>query len=1214
MVCCMYYTDVFVGSNDIDKLNNALNAELGSFKDDSNDLNELVHGLCLFMGYPSCLCKPKKSVEDSLKKISKELKEELENYECLQSNSKPSLNCDSCSTSVVCKCCVLDCISKVLNCGCVKGSNNNDCKCSIDDTQRCCKDLLEKLKASLSLLNLKADMEKLCSCTENCCDKGVCTQKGSSKCDLCSPKNFSEFAMTGLGICPMNPRKLAGKLEGYFKPKTQGSSGCDCTCNGKTPSCCCLACPDQTCSSQHCSGSSSGSSTGCSCAQAPKDCPCKDFCSKIKDIKIPADSKERTCCKGGTECHCKLGGSKCSGECCKGDKDSLKCMIRRLVKFFSGLGSHSGNFFKSCCDLLCVAKTCYFLHNTLKDTTQGDGQTFYNALQTLKYSSPCGHDLWRVLNDFLQCCFRIFNPDKKFVEKKVKNFQENCKCKDATKSKQSPPSPCNCCSKSGTPCEACTSLFADSKLMSILRHGYVSSYDSASAKWDSLCPKPSSSTCCCGLSSCSCSKSSSPCCKLSSPCDPSQCCPDCPQRKAAKIFLGMLPCLYYGLKIVFDRCKYGSDFPDWSLQNISQGSIGSFLFAWGFESSNLSSKNASDLPPVLDILYGSSGKFESLLDLVSKKYFVPSGSRSPSTSDPSPSTVRQMLLWLYGLPFTSGFSSLVLHCRTLSLPLDNAFHPDAVCYYIHASCFLLPLAVISTIQDPVSTAAFFPSSSEFSKFFYPSDPSSLADMFFDYIRKVYIAFNFLRFQCKRVPGQGGWQNCWYGKSCKTTGTFSSPSCCSTPGPSSQGYLCTASGSNPDVHGKHCWEGKCLGSSSTCSTVHPQGQKCSNPCPHPLQAFLCDSNPQSPSSPFRLPFSIARLDFSKTPPTILDASSDKFLTMGFSKSNLPSPGKKGLDLGHDIYGFCKDGFYPLTRLVQFILCISQRPPETLLDLYAFFVRFKDSSVFKNNFVNWIEGEPGEYSGEDLKNALEKLYGSHSGDHSPANLYSLYDCHATKNSSNPTCGPYLHALTEEVSGVFTPELCSMYLSWICHLTKDFKALLEKFKKDFEDSCEHCSSGSCSSIVECPCALPFLYSYGFTFFSPNSLNCVTPSGNSRHSIPGQGKEAGKHFEGDKGCTKKSCFEFIIQLERVISGKPFEKLLNAIEAFLWSIRKPFFLFVLAFWAFVMSYFLYVQLYKLDLLELNSHDHLPRSFKILPSTLFSDASSKLKDLSYFTL
>ncbi|KAK1939103.1 hypothetical protein X943_000849, partial [Babesia divergens] len=250
MVCYMYYTDVFVGQtdNNIVKLKNALNAELNGF--DSDDLTQLVQGLCLFMGYPSCLCKPKKSVGESLEKISKELKEELKNYKCkFISIPKPSLNCSSCSTSsVVCKCCVLDCILKVQKCKCVQGGSNKNCTCSNDDTnKRCCKDLLEKLKASLSLLNLKADMEKLCQCTDSdCCVDGVCTVD-SSKCPFC--KNLQtpkDYTVTGLGLLRPSPKRLAERLEGFFGDG-QPKDGCSCKCNGSTPSCCCLACGTGKC-------------------------------------------------------------------------------------------------------------------------------------------------------------------------------------------------------------------------------------------------------------------------------------------------------------------------------------------------------------------------------------------------------------------------------------------------------------------------------------------------------------------------------------------------------------------------------------------------------------------------------------------------------------------------------------------------------------------------------------------------------------------------------------------------------------------------------------------------------------------------------------------------------------------------------------------------------------------------------------------------------
>ncbi|KAK1935263.1 variant erythrocyte surface antigen-1 family protein, partial [Babesia divergens] len=504
-----------------------------------------------------------------------------------------------------------------------------------------------------------------------------------------------------------------------------------------------------------------------------------------------------------------------------------------------------------------------------------------------------------------------------------------------------------------------------------------------------------------------------------------------------------------------------------------------------------------------------------------------------------------------------------------------------------------------------SAQKVFSSSSEWKSFSYPEDLSSLFEKLCDYVRKIFVALNFLYFQCERNAGQGGWNDCAFGRQCvkalKSSSTSvssaSSSPCCSSSDPSNQGYLCTAINKDP-VH-DHCQKGSCRGfpgSSGKCS-VHTQAKpgstssapvKCT-PCPHPLQRFLCHSKPNSDSESY--PFGLSDI----TP-------------MGFSKDNLPQKARHGRDLYHAIYGFCKDGYYPLTRLVQFILCVSRHPPETLGELFAFFVKFKDSGVFRNNFVQWIEGEPGFYSGEDLKNALEKLYGSHSGSH-PSDLKSLHDCSSTKDF---TCGKYLHALTEEAYNIFIDKFADTYLSYVCHLTKDFEKKLRDFYNDASTKFKTCCLTSCTKIVECPCALPFIYSHGFTFNSPSGLNCVNAQGQEHKNNEGNVKHIGD--ETNAGCTRKTCSQFLTQLDRVVNGQPFNDLLKEIEKFLWSIRKPFFLFVLSFWILVFAYFFYVHLYHLDILELNSHDHPAWSFKILPSTLFSDASSKLKDLSYFTL
>ncbi|KAK1939112.1 variant erythrocyte surface antigen-1 family protein, partial [Babesia divergens] len=1233
-VCYMCYTDVFVGQTDnINNLKSALKAVLKGFND-SNALTQLVHGLCLFMGYPSCLCKPKKSVKESLKKISKELKGDLQNYECL--NPNPSLNCNSCSDSVVCKCCVLDCIRAVQGsqCLCVKGTSRNDCTCSSVEPKRCCKDLLEKLKASLSLLNLKADM-KGCTCPDlNCCVKGVCTQKDSLSCPVCNSlqTSTSDYTVTGLGLLRPSPKRLAEKLETFVGSTGQPKSGCSCQCNG-SKSCCCLAC-------QKCSEACSCKGSSGKCLHTPKtpsDCPRKVFCLAIDGIKIAAEAGDRTCCDGGKKCHCGLEGSKtCSpSDCCVVQSGhyyhSAKCLLRRVVSYFKDLSldSSNKNCSKICCEIFCVLKTCEFLKKLFNDSKKWAGKDscgkckgkgpgknpckgsritsskccngtisgctasdccqgcpdcnaikLGNALQELQYSGPCGQDLYRVLDSFLYYCCKVFYPRVKLLEKLIKEARDSCpNCgkpgKGGTLAKA-----CQC-SSSGS-CSACQEILKDPQLKVTLTQEYVSSYDSSASLLSS---------------------------------DNNQ--------NAAKIFLGMLPCMYWGLKILYDRAQDPLTWPDWHDISVSNGlpssDLGRFLYVWGYDLRPLISKKGSEFPPMLENLF-SSGSLNSLYEK-SKIYFTSFPSRSLSSGSSVPSTVRQMLLWLYGLRFQKHFSDIVENCSSLCSPFGNSFNSDAFCYYIYTCSFILPVAIISLIEDSLSITSL---GSEFSKFFYPSDPSDLFEKLCEYARKIFVALAFLYYQCERNAGQGGWNDCAFGRGCaqkvlQSSSTSGSPATSASPStsssdcscPNSKTYLCTAI--NKDTVHDHCKDGNsCLGfsgSSVSCSNNSVHGSNsgsCKNPCPHPLLRFLIDDSSDSDSKSkalqnFRTPF-----------------HSSTVTPMGFSKDNLSSTGCKGEKLYFAIYGFCKDGFYPLTRLVQFILCVSQRPPETLGELFAFFKQFVsqlNSKDFKDHFVQWIEDEPGFYSGSDLKNALEDLF-NHSS-HSANDLKSLYYCDGPKGSSGspPTCGKYLHALTEDVSGVFTPKLCSMYLSWICYRAEKFYSEFQKFHKEaekkFSSSCSHCKS--CKKIVECPCALPFIYSLGFTFHSPSGLNCVDNEGKSRHVGQGPQKN-GQHTGGNQNCTTKSCSDFITQLKLVAEGDLFTNLLEEIDNFLWSIRKPFFLFVLAFWAFVISYFLYVQLYKLDVLELNSHDHPAWSFKILPSTLFSDASSKLKDLSYFTL
>ncbi|KAK1939123.1 variant erythrocyte surface antigen-1, beta subunit [Babesia divergens] len=718
------------GSDNINNLKNALKAELGSsgLTDElETQLKDLASGLGFLAGLPACLCKTKKSVEEGLQKIY----EELENFNYCKNFDISKLNCDLCKSNLYpCKCCVIQSIKDVKGCQCIKGRT---CHCKDKDVS--CAKVLAGLEACLHLQCLQADMNEICQCSGSECCKGKQCD-GNSKgpagvsCDFCLKlKSNTPVPTTGLGLSPPNPIRLAEKLEKFFGSGGTSKNGCKCQC-GSNPdkSCCCLACPDNKKCFESCSAGCG--SKGCSSQHSPSQCPCKTFCQNINGIKIAAEAGDRTCCDSGHKCHCEVDSnctaSSSSGQglnCCIENsgghyKHSLKCMIRRLVLYFkdlkSDISSPSKENFKNCCELLCVLKTCEFLDGYLKDTSKA--KKFYHELETLRFAGPCGQELWRTLDSFLNFIRYVFYPKVKDLrlEYTIKEARNSCdKCQNSSGKHSS----CNGCKSGTSSCPGCTAVLKELQthkdVLSLMTRGYSSAYSEAS--WNSLTSSSGSGSKCCGsLSSPSCGCPSSGCSSSGSSC-PSQCCPDCPQKKAAKIFLGFLPCMYWGLKILYDRAQDPLTWPDWQYISMDyndkpSSGLAKFLQALGYGLDPLKTKKGFDIFPILGILYGSDKIFENLYNFVSLNYFVPSRSLSSgsSKSQPSPpSTVRQMLLWLYGLRFQKSFPSLVENCKSLSLPLDNAFHPDAVCYYIHTCCFLLPVSFISTVQHSDSHVGDF---------------------------------------------------------------------------------------------------------------------------------------------------------------------------------------------------------------------------------------------------------------------------------------------------------------------------------------------------------------------------------------------------------------------------------------------------------------------------------------------------------------------------
>ncbi|KAK1932193.1 hypothetical protein X943_004047, partial [Babesia divergens] len=248
----------------------------------------------------------------------------------------------------------------------------------------------------------------------------------------------------------------------------------------------------------------------------------------------------------------------------------------------------------------------------------------------------------------------------------------------------------------------------------------------SSAKWDSLCSKSGSQPC----PSCSSCHSSG----LSSTSCHGSCCPNCDVRKAAKIFLGFIPCLYYALKYLKDKCNNGG----WRdhIINHKDHSLHRFLVGMGFDLAKLDdSKNGKHIFDSLSSLFtGSSKPLQSLYEK-SKKYFTSSSSSLVPSSDSKPETVRDILLWLSGLPFIPQFPKLLQHCNGLCSDIKDSSNPvkfDNFETSLFNSCFLSPF-VLAAIEDHKEAFEKFPPyKSEWQKFSYPEDPSDLLEKLCEY--------------------------------------------------------------------------------------------------------------------------------------------------------------------------------------------------------------------------------------------------------------------------------------------------------------------------------------------------------------------------------------------------------------------------------------------------------------------------------------------------
>ncbi|GBE63252.1 hypothetical protein, conserved [Babesia ovata] len=565
------------------------------------------------------------------------------------------------------------------------------------------------------------------------------------------------------------------------------------------------------------------------------------------------------------------------------------------------------------------------------------------------------------------------------------------------------------------------------------------------------------------------------------------------------------------------------------------------------------------------------------------------------SSTKHPSSIYEMLAWFSGLPYSSVYDSL-LHDVLPSLlegpskkPADDdeievtdlgeeSFdaYPQPITYSSLATSLNDVCAQSYDVLTGVLGYGYAGGvyacdhSNNTLNLAYPSSANACLGMMVDIMNRLFSQLYFLLTQCSHNTDYSGWSNCSYGQ-----------------GVGNSGWQCN--------------DNLCANQTCPQKANHGTNQKC-NQHPKcgvksPLQSFLEDGLPGF------LPHTFSNVGCGVKCSVGNHFGKTCLTPMGFTDISIKaSHTKEGEYLQKVLKEFCGKAESPLTKLCSQLNCLLPTTPKTLGDMFSFYHNFL------NEWNTKTEHKRDAFAAAVNKANFEKRYKGfdpaimfgnpkHSHKQVNADLSSLV-CVST---TTQTCGPYLQSINHDVIGTFSKNHAGQYLSWIVYMTETFYDLLKKL---YDDCCATCGgdypkcrvargqhtcntanqpgsdndSDTCNSIVSCQHTRPTIYKYGFVHNDVISL-------------------AGKK-------SKKSCKDFCDALKKVLNNE--EKIgatlavliYKTIPNFLWKIREPFSLTLLALWSLSLLYLLHITVVRLDVLRIRSHLRSPSSHRIAAQVL----------------
>ncbi|GFE55986.1 variant erythrocyte surface antigen alpha subunit, putative [Babesia ovis] len=363
-----------------------------------------------------------------------------------------------------------------------------------------------------------------------------------------------------------------------------------------------------------------------------------------------------------------------------------------------------------------------------------------------------------------------------------------------------------------------------------------------------------------------------------------------------------------------------------------------------------------------------------------------------------------------------------------------------------------------------------------------------------------------------------------------------------------------------------------------------------------------------------------------------------IPMGFRGSfkGAPAPAKPGTSVGMSGLGinaitanYANDDLtdsclYQVTRCIS---SLTRRVPRSTGTLFGFFhglghVLFYSSSkaAMSGALKDEMERCPGSSNSKELLDAIKDWRGSSHKQDNCITLDSIQNCNSN-GQKGQTCGKYFQPLTGSLYNSMATQFCETYVSWIVHLTWRLRDGLESLLKEFKmiqcskDICkgrdgktdckcpaQGCNPGThgttpsstttgnccCHSVVHCAGVLGLFYRFGFTYGAPNSLS---------------GRKENQQSYDES--SRRQCHDFYKQLEAVIGGTLFTKVLDDIRRFLYTTRLPFSVFITGFWSIVLGYLLWSMTVNLDLMHIRSHWRSPGSYLVPLQRILADGSRK---------